>query len=415
MSSKIAWFERILPVGALLAPWVLIGVAGCGMGPFGPGPEPAAPASAEPALAAPEVVAEPFSTERAWAHLVALSDLGPRPAGSAANRQALEYIRSRLEELDLELIDIEYTAAPEEADGEPRVLMSHLSARIPGESPDSIMLLAHYDTFDRSPGANHGASGPAVLLELARQLTERPLPYTVELVFLDGDMGYFDEAPDEPLSEGGHMMAGYLSDAGTLDIVRLAVLFGQVCDVDLTIGRDLHSQRVHRETFFEVAEDLGYGASFPRGRGYVESAGSHRALTEAGMPRVVWIHDPWYGGDTMPGEYYGGPDDVRDHCAPQSLHTVGVVTLAALRQISARLEKIDHVSGRAERRRAEALERARLEEESIEDTTPLEGEAMPEGDEAAEPAAEMQPGEAAEPAAEMQPEGGTSDEGASSE
>jgi len=368
MSSKIARLKQVLAAGGLL---LLAPCAGCGGNPLAPRPT-FAPrlAPAPPPGAGRPVVAEPFSLERAWAHLVALSDLGPRPAGSDANREALEYIRTRLEELGLELIEVESGEDPEQEGGESVVRVSHLSARIPGESPDSIMLLAHYDTFDRSPGANQGASGPAVLLELARQLVERPLPYTVEIVFLDGDMGHSEDQPDVPLSEGGQIMARHLAQAGTLDVVRLAVVFGQVGDADLTIARDLHSQRIHREVFFDVAEALGLGDSFPRGRGYVESPASHRALRDAGMPRVVLIHDPWYGGDEVPGEYHGGEHDVRDHCAPQSLHTVGVVTLASLRQIAAQLEKVDRVSGRLERRRAESLARPEVVGEPVEDDDP---------------------------------------------
>ena len=36
-------------------------------------------------------------------------------------------------------------------------------------------------------GANEGASGAALLLELARVIAEKPLPYTTWIVFLDGE------------------------------------------------------------------------------------------------------------------------------------------------------------------------------------------------------------------------------------
>ncbi|MBW2313469.1 MAG: M28 family peptidase [Deltaproteobacteria bacterium] len=378
MSSKTAHFARVLPAAVFL----LVTLA-CSGSPFAP-PETPASRLAKEQAAAPPQGAEAFSVERAWAHLVALSDLGPRPSQSDANREAFEYIRSRLEELDVEVIDIEYTApiaqgaeSDEAATGE-KVLMHHLTARIPGESPDSIMLAAHFDTYDRSTGANEGASGPAVLLELARQLVERPLPYTVELLFLDGDMGYYGEEPEQPLYEASRMMVGYLGQANTLDVVRLAVVYGQVGDADLTISRDLHSSRFDRETFFDVAEELGFGESFPRDRGYVETQAGHRAFLSAGMPRIVLLHDPWYGGDEMPGEYYGGEHDVRDHCAPQSLHTVGTVSLSALRVVAARLEKIDRLSGRAARRKAEASERAELISEPVEEPIMAEEEAAGE-------------------------------------
>jgi len=107
------------------------------------------------------------------------------------------------------------------------------------------------------------------------------------------------------------------------------------------------------------------------------------------MPHVVSIQDPWYGGDESPGEYWGA-DDRREHCSPESLATVGVVTLAALRQISDQLEKIDGLSGRAERRRMEVMEPSEITGEEVEEPAPA-----PEAGEA--PEAAPQP-EAAPPA-----------------
>ena len=393
MLPRIAHFQRSLPASG-----VLLVATACGSFPFAASQPPPGPTSA---ASAATLAAEPFDTERAWAHLVALSDLGARPSGSAANREALEYIRTRMEELDLELVDVELpngsaqaeeraaaqeqapamgpgeaapaTAAEDSASAATK--FHHLSAVLPGTSPDRIVLAAHYDTRATSPGANDGASGPAVLLELARQLVARPLPYTVEIVFLDGAMGVAADDPTTPLLAGPRAMADYLREAGALDAIRLAVFYREVGDAELTIGRDLLSHRMHREIFFDVARELGLGDAFPRDRGYVESDSSHRSLIDVGMPRVVLIHDPWYGGDEAPGEYWGGEQDVKEHCAPESLHTVGVVSLAALRRISARLEKVDRVSGRAGRRRAETLEPAHITGEAVEETPPA-GEAV---------------------------------------
>jgi len=402
MHPGIGPFGRILPVACLA-----LALAACAGWPGGDAdPEPAATAdgwgaSRPPADATRQ--AEVFSTERAWAHLVALSDLGPRPSGSVARQEAAEYIRSRLAEIEgVEVLDLvlppEVAAPPDapesgagaegqaegEADGgsegrseggseeeqaapaPPVEPVHHIVGRSPGESPDSILLLAHYDTRAGSPGANDGASGPAVMLELARQLAARPLHYTVELVFLDGDMRPAAKDPDAPSLAGSIYLARYLVRTDSLDRVRLAVVYRQVGDVDLTIPPDLFSHRLHRESFFEAAGDLGYGPAFTRDRGYVQSVASHRPFVEVGMPRVVALHDPWYGGDEAPGEYAGGEHDVRDHTAPQSLHTVGVVSLAALRDISARLEKVDRLSGRAERVREESAEPPRLTGEPVE-------------------------------------------------
>jgi Zn-dependent M28 family amino/carboxypeptidase len=287
-------------------------------------------------------------------------------------------------------------------------------ARIPGQSPDRILLLAHFDTLATSPGANDGASGAAVLLELARQLAERPLPYTTELVFLDNEMAVDEKQPTEPLLQGSRLLADHLRDTGAFDAVRLAVFLRQVGDAELTVGRDLLSNRIFREAFFDAAHELGLSAAFPADRGFVEVDSSHRTFVRAGMPRVVSLMDPWYGGEEPPGAYWGGEADTSEHCAPESLRTVGVVTLAALRQISGRLERIDSISGRAARLRAEASEAAEAETTEVpgpaEAFAPEDPEAQEGGSEpapAAVPEASPAPGDgpiATPPAPEAPPE-----------
>lgn len=379
------------PVAALL-------LAGCG---FLERTSAAPPAAA--ARAAASEPAEAFSSERAWAHLRALAELGPRPSGSAASQAALEYIRSRLESLGLEIEDVELAgrsliATNEEAEasaaGDPAaaesdaVMVRHLVGRIPSESPDSIILIAHYDTRPDSPGANDGASGVAVLLELAAQLMERPLPYRVEFAFLDAESQIDPERPDVLVLNGSALLADLVQASDAMDEIRLAVVFRQVGDAELTIGRDLYSNRPHRDAFFEAARDLGHGDAFPMNRGFVDMVASHRPLLRAGLPRVVAIMDPWYGGDEPPGLYWGGAEDTPEHCSEESLRAVGETALLALRRITAQLQKVDEVSGRAARRRAEALAPEEpLESESVEEPVPVAEPpaADPLSEEAAEP------------------------------
>jgi len=407
MRSRITPLDRILPVVCAAV------LCACSLGSGG-----TQGATATRAAAGATLEPEPFSGERAWAHLVALTELGPRPSGSAASQEAFEYLRSRLADLDLEVVDLvldsrdaaqddsataasdaekpESSAKPKEegsAPPEPGITARHLVARIPGESPDSILLLAHYDTLPGSPGANDGASGAAVLLEIARQLAERPLPYTTEIVFLDHEMAVDEKDPTTPLLHGSWLLADHLRDSGTFDVVRLAVFLRQVGDADLTVGRDLHSNRILRDVFFDVARELGLGGAFPTERGFVEVVSSHRPFVQLGMPRVVSLVDPWYGGEEPPGEYWGGEADTVENCAPGSLRTVGVVSLGALRRISAQLERIDRISGRAARRRAEAAEPA-AEESPVPAEAPAEdpAEAPADGPEApAEDPAEAAP------------------------
>ena len=69
--------------------------------------------------------------------------------------------------------------------------MVNLIATIPGKRPDRIVIGGHYDTKlfreFRFVGANDGGSSAAFLIELARVLKARANPFTVEIVFFDGE------------------------------------------------------------------------------------------------------------------------------------------------------------------------------------------------------------------------------------
>ena len=87
-------------------------------------------------------------------------------------------------------------------------------AEKPG-GPDAIgvvVLGAHYDTVPDVPGANDNASGTAVLLTLAEQLQNQPLPFTVRFIAfgseelgLRGSRHYLDSLSDQ---QRGNITAG---------------------------------------------------------------------------------------------------------------------------------------------------------------------------------------------------------------
>ena len=92
--------------------------------------------------------------------------------------------------------------------------MVNLIATIPGQRPERIVLASHFDTKlfreFRFVGASDGASSTAALLELGRVLKARPqLPFTIELLFLDGEeadrrvAGHRQHLRQPPLRRGG--------------------------------------------------------------------------------------------------------------------------------------------------------------------------------------------------------------------
>lgn len=69
----------------------------------------------------------------------------------------------------------------------PRLEGVNLLAHLPGQKTDSraVLLIAHVDTVEDSPGADDNASGVAAVLECARLLAELPDPPSVRLAFVD--------------------------------------------------------------------------------------------------------------------------------------------------------------------------------------------------------------------------------------
>jgi len=318
---------------ALLALW-------CGL----VAPSSAAPAAGEEGSSSAQGV-----PSAAYAHLEALTALGPRPPGSDAAVAAADYIRRQLSSQGLEVA--EFTAAGagdlEDAGPPPRILV----AEIPGESSDVVVAFAPFgsepfETF-RFVGANDGASGAAVLLELASALAREPLPYTTWIAFTLGDR---DPSPGEdPASAvpASRLLVRELEKRGALSRVRLAVYWNQVGDRDLQISRDLYSDRVARGAFFREAERLGFDAQFPAAAPFDSLTGGHHAFWAVGMRRVVALVDDRFGGTEPPGAYWHTEEDTAEMCAPESLDAVLRVSEAGLRATTARLAMLDARSRRS--------------------------------------------------------------------
>lgn len=145
----------------------------------------AAPAPAEPAppAAVAEWVTTPgFSGQNAYNHCAAICKLGPRYSASPAYEQQLQYLEKHLKAAGWSTERNTFSAPN-------GVRMTNLRA-FRGSTAAPLLLSCHIDTkINISPqfeSADDGASGAAVLLELARVLHDE----RVELIFLDGEEAF---------------------------------------------------------------------------------------------------------------------------------------------------------------------------------------------------------------------------------
>ena len=193
-----------------------------------------------------------------------------------------------------------------------------------------LLLLTHWDTrpqADRSPdpedlsrpvpGANDGASGTAVLLELADMLARQAPTAGIDLLFVDGE----DYGPGtEDMFLGARHFA---SQVDPDDLPRYAVLFDLVGDSDPSFPAEAYSSEMAPQVVqrvWGVARDLGYGRYFPLRVGS-RANDDHVPLNEAGIPTVDVI-DFEYGPDNM---FWHTPHDVPENVSPTTLGMVGEV------------------------------------------------------------------------------------------
>lgn len=260
-----------------------------------------------------------FSGAKALAHVQALVDLGPRPAGSAAIKQARAYLRRELESDGWKVTEQAFT------DETPRgkVAFVNLIATFAGARAKAsrFLLCSHYDTksFDsiRFVGANDGGSSTGALLELARVLHSHPqLAARVELVFFDGEEAYERFTATDGLY-GSRYFARQLAELKNASAYRGGILWDMMGDRDLKITLPPDSPAELARGIFAAADALEVRNHFTYF--HDEVLDDHSPLNAAGIPTIDLIdfdYPPWHTSE-----------DTMDKLSAESLQTVGRVTL----------------------------------------------------------------------------------------
>jgi len=259
--------------------------------------------------AVPTLVPISFDGQRAYADVQTQVAFGSRVPGSDGHAQIQEWMREELEAAGWQ-VEIQTS----EALGHP---IENLVARRGGDPP-YIILGAHYDTrmFADSdpdpaqhtafvPGANDGASGVAVLLELGRSLPRDTVP--IWLVFFD--------AEDNGRIEGWDWILGSREFVRNNPVQpRAAIIVDMIGDADLNLYKERNSNPDVTDEIWEVAKGLGYESKFiPE---YKHSMiDDHTPFLEAGIPAVDIIDFDY--------PYWHTIQDTPDKVSAESLQVVG--------------------------------------------------------------------------------------------
>ncbi len=249
-----------------------------------------------------------FSGEAALSLIQEQLAFGPRYPGSVGHKLVQDWIVRRLLQLGwtVEIQQFSYRG----------IDLQNIVARQPNAiGGDNILLGAHYDTrkfADRDadptqpvPGANDGASGVAVLLELAR-IFSTEFPRNVLLVFFDGeDQGHIEEWD---WSVGSSYFVDQL-----VDPVAAAIIVDMVGDKDLALPYELNSDSGLVESIWETAKTAGFSAFILEpGKSIIDD---HIPFLQEGIPAVDIIDIQYPSWHTR--------EDQLDKVSADSLYQVG--------------------------------------------------------------------------------------------
>ena len=191
-----------------------------------------------------------FDSARAFRLLREQVELGPRPAGSDASRRLAARLRGLL------------------PNGRYQSIPSHPGLRnvvgsVRGRDPKRVVVVgAHYDTKDESGfvGANDGASGTAIVTELARTTRPRRLRPTVVFILFDGEESPRGTA-DADFEKRG--LRGSKVAANRYGRAQAMILLDFVGDKRLRIPREQYSDARLWGRLRAAAARAGAGRAFP--------------------------------------------------------------------------------------------------------------------------------------------------------
>lgn len=309
----------------------------------------------KPAVEKPLVQAPPFSADSAFQFVKDQVSFGPRIPNSPAHRKAGDYMIEQLKKFGATVTVQAFEATT--YDGQRLALRNIIGSYFP-ERQKRILLAAHWDTRpfadkDENPaakfdGANDGASGVAVLLEMARALQAgQPPAVGVDIIFFDGeDWGHDTETWDKigkgkpanfPLPSGldSWWCLGSQHWSKNKHKPNYSAYYGILLDMVGAKNSHFFKEGVSMQyapavtnKIWKTASQLGYSSLFVN-REVAGITDDHVFVNEIGkIPMVDIVHyDPALG---FFGDYHHRTKDNLELISPETLEAVGRVLLAVI-------------------------------------------------------------------------------------
>lgn len=301
------------------------------------------------------VVSRPaFAADSAYAYIERQMAFGPRVPNGAAHMQCAVWLIEQLRACGAE-VELQKGFMPDYRGANQQIynIIGHFYTPEMTNRP-RILLGAHYDTrpwcdeeedyddrFYNVPGANDGASGVGVLLEVARQLgvklADSTLTKPVDIIFFDcEDMGtprvYTGEEREDTWCLGSQLWATNYERLSEKPVYSFGIVLDMVGAPDAYFPLEMYSTNYaqnYQQKIWKSAEQLGYGAMFASQQSYPITDDHYYINYIAGIPCVDIIHYDIRNATGFPNWWHTRNDDM-SNISKSTLQAVGEVVMSQL-------------------------------------------------------------------------------------
>lgn len=286
-----------------------------------------------------------FSADSAFSYVAAQTAFGPRTIGSAAHSACVDYLTSKMRQFGAEVSLQEGTGTAYDGSTIPvrNIIASYRTDRV-----RRILLCAHYDSrpwadHDKNravrdtpiSGANDGASGVGVLMEVGRQLQSKQPNVGVDIIFFDAeDAGTPDHIDVKDYRQDTWCVGSQMWGKGPgRDAQHLfGILLDMVGDSSAVFPIELCSKSAAPdvvEKVWTMAEASGHGNRFVRSEGSYITDDHYYINKLTSVPTIDIIH---YSNGNEKGfcDTWHTQADVIDHISRETLASVGEVVLSVV-------------------------------------------------------------------------------------
>lgn len=283
----------------------------------------------------------PFDAERAMQDVRTQMSFGPRVPNTPAHEKAIAFYRQVLSGLTDQVALQSFDSAGYHGT---TLHLTNIVASFNPSATQRVLLLTHFDSrpwadqdpvkANRSkavPAANDGASGTAVLLEIARQLKANPPPIGVDILLDDGEDYGIDSIDREAKYFIG--VKHFVSTRAPGFKPALAILLDMVGDKNAMFQPEpisMQSAPDYVNLIWQTARAMNLQHfNTTTGPGISDD---HLPLIDAGIPSVDIIDGQLVGhADASPDrKYWHTTDDVESHLSADTMSEVGRLLLTLI-------------------------------------------------------------------------------------